>query len=419
MSMQSKLNRFKKHLVSEKKEARTSIQTPPSQPVIQHHEAWNSFQTTPYFYEEEYCLVREVSYPLDQRWGNYSFEELEEVMEDWRKAGAVHPLSSHDLYPSDLVFFDTETTGLSGGAGNTIFLLGYSQVEEDQVKVKQFFLPGPGSEIAMYHLFLTQVKELKNLVTYNGKSFDWPQVKTRHTLIRDFVPSLPAFGHFDLLHGSRRLWKQSLESVRLSVVEKEILGVNREHDTPGYLAPMLYFQYLKENDPELVKGVMTHNEWDVLSLISLYIHISKLLQGGSAVTSIEQYESARWYESAGQFGIALQKYTEMMNGEGSQSKMAKKAAAALYKKTKQDHLAVPLWQELCTNGSLGNDEEPYVELAKWHEHQGKDYEKALYYAEAAYGIWKSKKRLLKRTEEKEKAAFDNRIQRLRKKCENS
>ncbi|MDN4074488.1 ribonuclease H-like domain-containing protein [Fictibacillus terranigra] len=417
MSMQSKLNRFKKHLVTEKNKAEPLVEFTPQRQAIQHHEAWKSLQTAPYFYDEEYCLVREVHYPVDQRWGNYSFKELESVMEAWMKSGDIHPLSSHNLSPADLLFFDTETTGLSGGAGNTIFLLGHSQVEEEQVKVKQYFLPGPGSEIAMYHYFLTQVKELKNLVTYNGKSFDWPQVKTRHTLIRDFVPSLPAFGHFDLLHGSRRLWKQSLESVRLSVVEKEILGVEREHDTPGYLAPMLYFQYLKENDPELVKGVMIHNEWDVLSLITLYIHISKILQGSSAVTSIEQYESARWYESAGQFGVALQKYTEMMNGEGSPSKMAKKAAAALYKKMKQEHLAVPLWQELCQNSSMENDEEPFVELAKWHEHQEKDFERALYYAEAAYGIWKRKKRLLKRTEVKEKAAFDKRIQRLRKKCE--
>ena len=45
------------------------------------------------------------------------------------------------------------------------------------------------------------------MVTYNGKAFDWPQVKTRHTLIREHVPKLPPFGHFDLYHAARRMWK--------------------------------------------------------------------------------------------------------------------------------------------------------------------------------------------------------------------
>ncbi|RXY98788.1 ribonuclease H-like domain-containing protein [Fictibacillus sp. S7] len=414
MSMQSKLKRFKKHLVSEKK---APVIKPLPVQDIEHGETWASFETSPYFYEDAFCLIREVRYPINHRWGRYSFEELKGVMEGWKQAGDGHPLSSGQLTPSDLLFFDTETTGLSGGAGNTIFLLGHSQVEDQEVKVKQHFLPGPGAEIAMYHYFLTQVKELKNLVTYNGKSFDWPQVKTRHTLIRDFVPSLPAFGHFDLLHGSRRLWKSSLESVRLSVVEKEILDVKREHDTPGYLAPMLYFQYLKYNDPELVKGIMTHNEWDVLSLITLYIHISKLLQGsGTLMTTVEQYESARWYEAVGQHELALQKYSVLLATENSHSRLAKKAVAALYKKQKREDLAVPLWEELCKD-ALQNDETPFIELSKWYEHQRKDAQKALHFAEAAYGVWKNKKRLLKRTEEKEKAAFGNRIQRLRKKCE--
>lgn len=418
MSMQSKLSRFKKHLVADKKEMEPQVAPESKRPDVAYEKGWSDFQTTPYFYEEEYCLVREVSYPITTQWGNYSFGELHGVMEGWSRFQADHPLSSKGIAPSDLLFFDTETTGLSGGAGNTIFLLGYSQIHQDKVEVKQYFLPGPGSEIAMYHYFLTQVKELKNLVTYNGKSFDWPQVKTRHTLVRDFVPSLPSFGHFDLLHGSRRLWKHRLESVRLAVVEQEILGVKREHDTPGYLAPMLYFQYLKDNDPELVKGIMTHNEWDVLSLITLYIHISKLLQETSPMTSGELFESARWFESIGQNEIALQKYNQLMHGEGSQTKLAKKAAASLYKKLKQEHLSVSLWQELCEDPAL-KDEEPFIELSKWHEHREKDYEKALHYAESAYSVWKGKKRLLKRMEEKEKNEFDKRLLRLRKKCENT
>ena len=88
----------------------------------------------------------------------------------------------------------------------------------------------------LYESFLKTV-DYTTLVTYNGRAFDWPQVKTRHTLVRDHVPKLPSFGHFDLLHASRRMWKNKLESVKLANVEENILGVVRENDIPGYLAP--------------------------------------------------------------------------------------------------------------------------------------------------------------------------------------
>ncbi len=84
-------------------------------------------------------------------------------------------------------------------------------------------------------------------------------------MLRDRLPKLPDFGHFDLLHGARRLWKHKLERVSLSAVENEELAFKRDEDTPGYLAPMLYFQFLKAEDPALLKGVLSHNEQDVLS----------------------------------------------------------------------------------------------------------------------------------------------------------
>ncbi|PNB46269.1 hypothetical protein C1X64_36925, partial [Pseudomonas sp. GW456-E7] len=89
--------------------------------------------------------------------------------------------------------------------------------------------------------------------------------------IRDRLPKLPEFGHFDLLHGARRLWKHKMDRVSLGTVEKEELGIRRQEDTPGYLAPMLYFHFVKAQEPDLLKGVLHHNEMDVLSLISLYI----------------------------------------------------------------------------------------------------------------------------------------------------
>jgi uncharacterized protein len=414
MSIQNKLNRLKKHMVnpvstpvlptSEKREERAV--------KIDHSEYWEKFGASPYFFEDDYCIIRKVEYPLDHVWGRYQFSDVKEAVNRWRDVTAKHPLHAEETEASELLFFDTETTGLSGGAGNTIFLLGMSQIKEDHVLVHQFFLPGPGSEVALYHYFLNHVKELKNLVTYNGKSFDWPQVKTRHTLIRDYVPSLPQFGHFDLLHGARRLWKDTLPAVKLSIVEKEILGVNRIHDTPGYLAPMLYFQYCNEGDPSLLEGVFKHNEWDVLSLITLYTHMSGLVQGQTFRTEREIYEAARWYESLNEINIAIGLYEEVITTGTTLDTLAKMRAAKLYKKENEVNKAVSYWEELMKENEW--DEEPAVELSKYYEHVIKDLEKALHFAEQAFVIWKGKKRLSKRKEEQEKEAFAKRIERLEK-----
>lgn len=413
MSIQNKLKRLKKHManpVSAPPIQPTAQSDTPKNPKIDHAEYWEKFGASPYFFEDDYCIIRKVQYPIDQVWGRYQFSDVKNAVAQWQDINAQHPLNAKGLDVSELLFFDTETTGLSGGAGNTIFMLGMSQIKEDHVLVHQFFLPGPGSEVALYHYFLNHVKELRNLVTYNGKSFDWPQVKTRHTLIRDYVPSLPEFGHFDLLHGARRLWKETLPAVKLSVVEKEILGVDRIHDTPGFLAPMLYFQYCNEGDPSLLEGVFRHNEWDVLSLITLFTHMSGVVTGNCFRTEKETYETARWFESLNEIERATALYNEVLQTGTSHPFQSKKSLAALYKKQNKIEISVQYWHELLRENEL--DEEPAVELSKYYEHVQKDFEKALHFAVSAYNVWKGKKRLTKRKEEQEKQAFAKRIERL-------
>ena len=204
---------------------------------------WEQANTKVYYLEDEYCFIREVHYPLSHQHGKYRFQDYIKAVDMWNHNGMKHPLSAYGYQPNDLFFFDTETTGLGGGVGNTIFLLGYAYLEKDEIILRQHFLPEPGLEIPLYYSFLENI-DYTTLVTYNGKAFDWPQVKTRHTLIREHVPKLPSFGHFDLYHASRRFWKDQLESVKLVNVEKDILEFERKDDVPGFLAPMIYFDFL-------------------------------------------------------------------------------------------------------------------------------------------------------------------------------
>lgn len=407
MSLKAKLNRMKNHINTDEKKEEVKPKEPSL--TVPHLDKWSRLDAEPFFFDDEYAMIRKKTYPMDHKHGRYVFNELERVIERWNNFHRTHPLSSKDLNPNDLLFFDTETTGLGGGVGNTIFLLGYCQYTNEGISMNQYFLPGPGAEVPMYKAFLDDVQDLKNLVTYNGKAFDWPQVKTRHTLIREQVPNLPQFGHFDLLHGARRFWKNDMESVRLSNVEEQKLHFTRKEDTPGYLAPMLYFEFVKDPDPDLISSVMKHNEEDILSLITLYIHLSNLLldNSGDFLSAGEQFQSARWWEAIGEDDHAASLYQLSMDGKYDRE--AKKALAKIYKKQGELARAISIWMQLSQST---NDEECDIELAKYYEHKEKDYEQALHYALSAYQKWKSKKRIMKDKAEEERNHYMKRIERL-------
>ncbi|MED4583909.1 ribonuclease H-like domain-containing protein [Brevibacillus choshinensis] len=422
MSLKSKLQRMKGHLSLEADKSREAEQeqsalsggtAEATQPDIPYADRWQEMQATPFIWEDEHVMIREVRYPLRQQHGAYAFAQLYDTIAAWEASGKQHPLSAAGRRVEDLLFFDTETTGLSGGAGNTVFLLGYSRVEGEEVVVRQHFLPAPHAEVTLYHSFLEQAKQSSHLVTFNGKSFDWPQVRTRHTLIRDQVQALPTFGHLDLLHGARRLWKDELESCRLAIIEQEKLAVYREDDLPGYLAPVRYFDFLHSKDPDVIEGVLRHNEIDVLSLITLYIHVSRLLLAyeREEVSQAERYEIARWYEALGDEETAMQAYQTVARSDHPWSVRAKLAVGHLYKKQKDWQRALQVW-ESCMKSTGYVPEEVYIEAAKLCEHQLGDWEKALHYTRHAYEQWKKRGSLLRNRSKADALAYQKRIERL-------
>lgn len=312
-------------------------------------------------------------------------------------------------------FFDTETMGLSHGASNYIFLLGVGKVTEKEVTVTQYLLPGPGNEVALYQRFLTDIKTFDSLVTYNGRAFDWPQVKNRHLFVQNEVPTLPEFGHFDLLHASRRLFKHELEHVRLMEVEKEQLGFFRTEDTPGFLAPALYQMYLQKNDPLILKGVLEHNSLDILSLITLYIHLLKLLLNEmSFISPMKRYEIARWYMLLKMDDIALSFFNEM--NETTPYLFYKKhySMGNIYKRKKQFDEAIFHYQQ-CVSDDFVHIE-ACIELAKLYEHQVKNFEQALSYTTIAMRQTKKNERWTRKKYPMQEA-LDKRKKRLERKLQ--
>ncbi|WP_318153063.1 ribonuclease H-like domain-containing protein [Metabacillus arenae] len=383
ISLKNKLAKFKKHMVREHETTKQEALHVPEQKlsenkaVFPYKDEWKKQHAEAFVFENEYCIVRRIVYPLSFQHGNYPLNALPNVVEEWNKSTLKHPLSCKGHEVRDLFFFDTETTGLGGGAGNTIFLLGQAQVLEDQVVVTQHLLPKPGNEVALYQSFLNQIN-LKTLVTYNGKAFDWPQVKSRHTLIRNSVPHLPDFGHFDLYHASRRLWKHHLDSVKLAIVEKEILNVNREEDVPGYLAPMLYFQFLQQESPEILTGVLRHNEIDVLSLITLYIHLSKkILNRKDIDDEEEQYEMSRWLMGLKAEKDAYELFEEVSSRSGRMRNKSNLQIANFLKRKGEFQQAARLWRDVFEKSKGMSKFKAGIELAKFYEHREKDLNQAL------------------------------------------
>ncbi|WP_312096768.1 ribonuclease H-like domain-containing protein [Niallia sp.] len=386
MSIKNKLSRMKSHIKKEEQTVPVKNNELNGE-IIPFIEQWEQENVHSYWLDQEYCLIREVRYPLDYKHGNYTFREFCHVVDEWNKVNYDHPLSAKGHQAKELFFFDTETTGLGGGAGNTIFILGYAQLIENEIVLKQHILPHPGAEVPLFNSFLENV-DYTTLVTYNGKAFDWPQVKTRHTLIKEHVPKLPEFGHFDLYHGARRMWKHRLDRTKLAIVEEEILGVKRKDDIPGFLAPMIYFDFVERKNPEGMLGILKHNEIDILSLITLYTHLSyQLLRKDQKISAKEALEVGKWYAVIGQTDIAKQNLQSIKEQDKEEVLEAAFLLAKEFKREKKFEDASALWRKIVETYS--NETKlvivlhSLVELAKLAEHKEKNLHMALIYTNKA------------------------------------
>ncbi len=178
-------------------------------------------------------------------------------------------------------YFDTETTGLSTGAGTVIFLAASGRVEGRQVRVRQFLLPDYPHEPALLRALAADLAAAPRLVTYNGRAFDVPMLAARltvHGLFRQQAAMPEA--HDDLLPHARRLFRRPLGGARLADVEAGVLGVHRISDCAGSEVPARYFGYLSGGSPDILAEVLDHNFQDVVSLVLLEGLICQLRAGG-------------------------------------------------------------------------------------------------------------------------------------------
>lgn len=173
-----------------------------------------------------------------------------------------------------MLFFDTETTGLSGGTGTRAFMVGASDFVPGGLRVRQLLITHLAAEPAMLRTFAGWLAEDTRLVSYNGRCYDAPLLATRYRLARQGTP-LAGIEHLDLLFPTRRRYRGVWENCRLATIERHALGIVREDDLPGSEAPGAWLQYLRGGDAGLLRRVLQHNFQDVVTLAHLLLHLAQ------------------------------------------------------------------------------------------------------------------------------------------------
>jgi len=290
------------------------------------------------------------------------------------------------------LFLDTETTGLSGGAGTVAFLVGLGWVEGDQFVVRQYLMRDYSDEAEMLSLIAEKMRGYDICCTFNGKTFDLPLIKTRLTMCR-MQDQWREFEQLDLLGPSRRTWKLRIGSCRLSRIEEFILGQGREGDLPGSEVPQRYFSFLKSGDMSLLKDIIDHNRQDIYTLGTLLAHLCKLYASPAQEEHKEDlFSMGKALERQGELKTAGELYrlaavptragsiSALRSGDG----LSAQASWRLYllaRKNRDAEAMRGILEQMALRRQMRG--EIYIELAKLYEHRYKNYRRALRYADIA------------------------------------
>jgi uncharacterized protein len=193
----------------------------------------------------------------------------------------VIPMPALDPNPGSVAYVDTETTGLSGGAGTYVFAAAIARPIDGGLRVAQVFLPQQGMEAAFLYSLAGEMEPADSVATFNGSSFDLPVLRTRWVMAR-MPGDLTFHTHVDLLTLVRALYRHRLESCNLRSVEERLLGYEREDQIASALVPDAYFEYLHQGYSSRLEGALEHNRLDVISLVYLHSRLIRRLQGADA-----------------------------------------------------------------------------------------------------------------------------------------
>lgn len=277
-----------------------------------------------------------------------------------------------------MLFIDTETTGLSTAAGTLAPLVGCAFFEDERLVVEQMLLTKRHEESIMLRHLADRLQSASMIVSYNGKSFDWPLLRSRFVMSRVETPRLPP--HLDLLHCARRVFKRRLRSMRLVEMEREVLAYHRVGDFGGAAIPPAFLRFLKFGTGiGDVNRILEHNRHDLVALSAFL---------GAIVDMARQVRAGD--DSRDHLSIAL------LSERGGDSQRAKAFADAASSSESEKHVVEALLLKarvarrekdvdaenmaLLSAIELTHDPRIHLELAKHFEHRKKDLRSALKHA---------------------------------------
>ena len=264
--------------------------------------------------------------------------------------------------PSQWLFLDTETTGLVGGSGTYAFLVGLAWWDSGGLQVEQLFMRDFGEEHSLLLALDERLAERRVLVTFNGKSFDWPLLETRFRMTRSISPRTPA-AHLDFLHPARQLWRPRLSSVRLSELERHVLHVSpgskldwtRDGDMNSGDIPEAYFSFVRGGLCAPLVPVFQHNQMDLRGLAALAGHVMEILAGpqdteaaDDGQQSLDMYGLSRLLTQRGEHGRARKVCQAALTAglPAEHDRAARRDLARIAKRAGDFPGAVELWESL-------------------------------------------------------------------------
>jgi uncharacterized protein YprB with RNaseH-like and TPR domain len=294
---------------------------------------------------------------------------------------ALHQALSHCTdgelgIPRACVFMDTETTGLAGGTGTLVFLLGMARFSRGVLEVCQLLLSGFRGESAMLSEAQQFLRDTDTLVTFNGRSFDSPLLAARYRLA-GLADPFARLRHVDLLYPTRRTFKNCWPDCRLQTAERRLLGVARIGDLPGSEAPRAWFDWVRHARDDALPGVCSHNRLDLLSLAVLpgALHRSHAdpASTGANVLACARQHCRSLDPGAGEGGEEQAIFEYLQHHRARLDRDGQLELARLARRRGEWALAVELWRQLAADGLPVAIEH----LAKYYEHEQRDYESAL------------------------------------------
>lgn len=323
--------------------------------------------------------MRDALLEADHHHGRAPVGQVLELDAAWVADLALDP-SLASLNLEDVLLFDTETTGLAGGTGTLPFVVGLGWFEAGRLRICQLLLERPGQEVPILRFLEERLARASCLVTYNGKTFDWPLIRSRFVMNR--LPPPKPRPHLDLLHCARRVFRHRPGGAKLVQIEREVLGFHRVGDVPGEEIPELYFRFLRTGDGGLLAPVMTHNGHDLVLLAALLGVLGTQYGGGRAEDPRDALGFASVAARAGQVerAVAFAEASAQQSTSGPIQSQALALAAEVWRRTGRFDDAIGALERALPMAPASERPQLHLMLSKLFEHRVGQLEHALRHA---------------------------------------